>query len=1191
MSLLDAAGIMNGDFFCNGAFNFDSPLKDLLDSGNYSLEQILAEDELLQEIRGMNPQLIDFLTTEEAVAGLIQYIVLAPPAKKRTTKKKSMQNGDENSEIAVAVAVTAAAAAVVVRDENTAPIDVKIDVDVNTDDENGNKSIKGQEDGAAAAAAAVSGNATESDSLSNQPENSVTVNVNVNANANANATTANEPGQWLQGAYDPEEDVNTTTRQQQQTQQQRDDNVHVRFPYMACEVICCELKGVIDIIVDGFVPLLDTSDDDDNEGNADGGRETNNNNDGSSSPPSASKLLSDEARGRPMLDLLFSVLYDSESGEMDDYRAGYFEKVLSVLLKNRPNDIAEYLNDGGGKGNSTLMSVVFKHLYSYSLMQIVQHLLMPQPPPNPEADESKDEAHNECGDLFGNAFEAANAAESFRCNWSESQTALQMVVDCLTADVRVDEGKNNSKTTNTTTTTPSTTEQIEDDENDDDDKQDEQEEEERKLNLYRNSSEVLITIIQNSPLTSRTMCALTTEPMLENLIRAAVHIEDGSQFSRHDSRLTWAMNVLESLILQLGGYGSVCTMIYSKEEDALEQEALENTLGEILGDGDKAIPEESMGESQTSNNTTTGEQQALSSTNTIENYATPETLIRHLPALLSSLSDLLVYTGVEKWVSPTQFSKKPQHILGASRLRIVRLLESLVLLGNNNVDSLLCESSCLEICLDLFWKFQWCSMMHQSVANLLVHVFEGQNARSELQSYFIVRCNLLGRLMYSFWDEEAEGGIASFVNESNTELSESIMGQKDSDSENSPTICSVLSEKGSTTIDDVLLVSDDDVDVAMEQQQDDVSFTGIEATAELKHLDETNNECEIGNNSIGDHDDVKEPSLRLGYMGHVIIICQALVHAYAEENDCNGPTVEDAHDLSEDLGGDDSQELSNQNEEVESDDYCTAADDDTPSDPLVLARLVEKDPLGKIWKDFVLTTLASATALQTTPLGGFQASTLGTDPLQTHRPGYEDVNGYDDDNGEAPALPQRGLLVDGDLIDMDDNDLEVAANMMAGLNLGQVAGNNGDNQTQSSIPRSGYVFDDPLGSGRFTDFDHHDDDDDDDSDGDSSDDGEPDMLEDARTSIEDGISSDHEAPVMDLFAGNFDANFDDAFADEQNVDSSPEEEGENNFDSIFGDVKSRDILLDEFEEPTENGIFDGAATIDEEITAGNAEAV
>jgi len=993
-------------------------------------------------------------------------------------------------------------------------------------------------------------------------------------------TTTREPGKWLQGDDFAEEDANHT-QQQQKTQQQQEDDRYIRYPYMACEVICCELKGIIDIIVNGFVPLLDTSYDEEECG----GEQVVNNQNESLSLPTASMLLSDDARGRRMLDLLFSILYESEDGEIDDYRAGYFEKVLTVLLRNRPNDIAEYLNDGGGKGNTTLMSALFKHLYSHSLMQIVQRLMLPQPPlppkPEDEDDNSKGDA-NECGELFNDTLEVnGDGFESFRCNWSESDTALRMIVGCLT------NGDNDND--NSQANTPSTTQLVEDDENDN--------QEDRKLDLldlYRNSSEVLITIIQNSPLSSRTMCILTTDPILETLIDAATHLEEGSEFSRHESRLTCAMTVLESLILQLGGYGSVAALSHC-EEEVVGHDAIQDALDEILVGDDKVTTEALMGEGEAST-ATSGQQEALVSTEETKNFATPATLIRHLPELLFSLGNLLLYSEAENWVSPTQFSKtKPQHLLGFSRLRIVRLLESLVLLGNQNIDSVLCESSCLETCLDLFWKFQWCSMLHQSVANLLVHVLEGQNSRSELQSYFIVRCNLLGRLMYSFWDKGAEGVTPSFRNESNTELSESIMGQKDSDSENSPTVSSVLSERGSSFADDVLPVSDDDVDAAMEQEQDSASFPELEASSELKQFDEKNDEDQTGDSSSVGQNESKEPSLRIGYMGHVIIICQAVVQACTDDND----TAEDTDEAPEEMGDDHGHTTANNETEKSDTDDCTSVCDDSPSESLILRRLIKKHHLGKIWQDFVLTKLASETSLQATPLGGFQASTLGTDPLHMHRPGLEDNGGYDNDDGEAPALPQR------DHIDMDDNDLEVAASMMAGLNLGQGVGTNGDNEPQSNVAQSGYMFDDPLGGGRFKGFDDDDDDEEEDDDGDSSSDEEPDMLDSSRTSSEDETSSEHEAPVLDLFAGNFAfgddapgdlpfsdfANFDDAFADTPNVDDGPEKEEKNNFDSIFGDVKSRDILLDNFDEPPENGLFEEPATVGAELSTGETEAV
>mmetsp|Transcript_49849 Transcript_49849/g.57540 ORF Transcript_49849/g.57540 Transcript_49849/m.57540 type:complete len:1085 (+) Transcript_49849:234-3488(+) len=1077
MSLLDSAGIVNGDIWCNGAFSFESPLKDLLDSGEYTLDQLLAEDELLQELRGVHPQLIEFFSSEEAVTGLIRYVILPPKYFSSAIEEERVDDKDNS--------------------------------------ESDNIVLSTSGDGCA------------------KPMES---NHNSNDRIEEEIEATKQTGKWLEGNSTAEHDQGITQR----TKEEERDAIYIRYPYMACEVICCEIKGIIDILVGGFIPSFEENEEKEDKPDTDRKR---------------------------ILDLLFSILYDSKSREIDNYRAGYFEKILSILFRNRPKEIAQYLNDGGGKGNVTLMSALFRHLYSHSLMQIVQRLLLPQPPVAPQ-NPAVIEQSNECENLFHDTLEGADIDlfDSFRCNWSESEIALQMILDCLignkTTDIKIEV------------------------------------DEERKLNLYQNASEVLITIIQNSPLTSHTLHSLTTDPIMEKLIIAATYVETGSYFSRHDSRLTCVMSVLESLILQLGGYGSVGTVMYTEEDNG--EGAQDVTKEEIIGDTSMSGLEEGK---------TTNQQTQL---NDFQNFATSETLIRHLPVVLSSLSNLLLYSGTEKWVSPMQFSKdKPQQILGSSRLRVVRLLESLVLLGNPEIDSLLCESSCLEVCLDLFWKFQWCSMLHQSVANLLVHVFEGQNSRSELQSYILLKCNLLGRLMYSFWDK-ADEGIASIVNDSNAVVSESLMAMKDKDNPPAPP-SSVASEKGS--MDEVLPVSDDDVDAAMEQQQDCISINVID-TEGSKYSDESNeNKMEV--NPMGDR--YPAEFFRLGYMGHVIIICQALVHACTEDNDNNSPSLE-SHDYSEKMSVDgeivevnlrkDERESPKQDEDSGtlpgfSTDGSIPTSEASPNSHM-LAQLVNMHPLGKIWQDFVSTTLASETVLQTTPLGGFQAPILGgTDPLHMHRPGLADDGGYDNDDIEAPPVPQRGLLVDGDVIDMNDNDLDVAASMMAGLSLGQVADNRGESQIDQSTPsqsnvlnQNRYIFDDPLGGERFGQFEN------DDGDSDSSD-KVPEMSDNAGVLCEN--TTENDVPIMDLFAGNFDtfgetdsgdqqpsrnwsdfANFDDAFTGAQIVVNNPKKEETNDFDSIFGDVKSRDILLDNLENPSpfDNGTLSNDVVIDVKTNGG-----
>ena len=699
--------------------------------------------------------------------------------------------------------------------------------------------------------------------------------------------------------------------------------------------------------------------------------------------------------------------------------------------------------------------------------------------------------------------------------------------------------------------------------------------EELKISMYQNASEVLITIIQNSPLTSPTLHALTTDPVLKKLILAASAIEDGTTFGPHDSRLTCTMNVLESLILQLGGYGSVGTIIYPEDEEEDEE-------------GEEGQPDEQNDEGEEEKE---GEPAARPS-NMRQQLATSDTLISHLPEMLSNLCNLLLLPETEHWLSPMQFSKNvPQKILGSSRLRIVRLLESLVLLGDPNVDSLLCDSKCLETCLDLFWKFQWCSMLHQSVANLLVHVFEGANARAELQSYFLVKCNLLGRLMDSFW-EGAEEGFVSGTAESEARLSEAVMAMKDINAD--VRTSSVESERGSeNSKDEVLPVSDDDVDAALET--DNRGSEQVSQAAEEPHA----------------HDHMPPQSFRLGYMGHVIIICQALVHACTNDGSGEGQSVEgtDADDSRPEMNGDLEQYVDRyssreeipeeggaQHETLETNKTAeSVVTEETPANPLILAQLVDTHPLSERWQDFVTTTLASETAIQSTPLGGFAGS--GMDPLHSHRPGLEDDGGYADDDGAAPPLPPRGLLVGGDVIDMDDNDLDVAASMMAGLSLGRTADpdNRNDSDLLASIPRQtgdrhggGYTFDDPFGDGRLgNQFD--------DSDEDSSDE-ESDLsgnTGDSGSAVLEGVggseSEQVEAPIMDLFAGNFDAfgdkqdgqgwsdfaNFDDAFAGPDNGEAGGNNPAANgDMDDVFGDAKDHAILLEDLDNTEPNNKVD-----------------
>ncbi|CEG40589.1 SAP family cell cycle dependent phosphatase-associated protein [Plasmopara halstedii] len=78
MSLFSA--LTDGSVWAQGSslFNISSPLNDLLEKEDFTLEQVLQEDELVQEVKTRNTKLLDFLSQDEIVQKLIEYVVRTP---------------------------------------------------------------------------------------------------------------------------------------------------------------------------------------------------------------------------------------------------------------------------------------------------------------------------------------------------------------------------------------------------------------------------------------------------------------------------------------------------------------------------------------------------------------------------------------------------------------------------------------------------------------------------------------------------------------------------------------------------------------------------------------------------------------------------------------------------------------------------------------------------------------------------------------------------------------------------------------------------------------------------------------------------------------------------------------------------------------------------------------------------------
>ena len=1038
-------------------------------------------------------------------------------------------------------------------------------------------------------------------------------------------------GGWIFNRDDDEEEEE---EEEQRTPEEEYDLRFIRYPYMACEVLCSEVGTTLDVLVDGFI---DVEEDDvvedmttppfvvgeledvtilnksDNGGGSSSDLQTTNSlqprgsNDTMFQPrqQQTQQQQPQQTSKERILDLIFSVLIDTPPSSLDDRRAGYLEKLLVVLFRTRSQTMAEYMNTSliwtsrsapmskqllslsyksldakeqqqqqsslaiekfpSSNAPPMLMCALLDHLHSHSIMHILQRLLVPSPLRQQGTSKGNSANKNEGSDDdvaaststtdsddddnpysapnndFMNAINQMNGNQQmslhdmddedvddeddlendlthlFQCDWSERpDCVLALLLDRL-------EGKTDSFLLEygfPVGYSNDDSSQECDVENDEDD---------AAFLCSQHAAEILVTIIQNSSLNSSVMISLSSDPALKRVLDIASLSRSASfsneskdeqpEFVPYESKMTCAITVLESLVLQLGGYGAV-----GVEGGAADQavESSQTNMSEIGPHTPPPLASLPMHPSSPEAST-----------------AGTSSLVSHLPALLKELSSLLTHPVTKTWLTTAQYTGgQPRLLLGTSRLRILRLVEALVLLGDASVDFDLQHSNILKHCIDLFWEFEWCSMLHQSVANFLVHVFEGGEGRSGLQEYFLEKCQLMERLMDSFGGEDI---IVDVVESGSHEKAEQ---DDDSDDGNS--------SKKSTDIDAVAPVSEEDVDSAMEQcMNDDESSQPLDS----KPIQGTSSVASGGKES---------KQIRKGYMGHVIIICQALAHASTNTgDDCNN------------MEGDESNAVETQATSPLPKLHSSPNQQETPvakaSRPSQISLIIQRDPLlFDKWEQFVASTLAFEMSVQSAPLGD-QPMNNGQVVTATSDSQNQLTAVINDTSDDFLGEPSGHLIfggsgaAEGD-IDMDEIDLDIADSMMENLSLPSSNGESDDSQLRgrnrrrapskesnlghnfgSVIPTTtgfkDYIYDDPLGGGNP--FDNEDENDkhldkgseDEDIMSDAmvvprDDDKETESTSSDESSIEDDNDDDgddDDVPVMDLFAGNV------AFGNDENT--------------------------------------------------------
>ena len=196
-------------------------------------------------------------------------------------------------------------------------------------------------------------------------------------------------------------------------------------------------------------------------------------------------MLVDENNGE-LLDKLLSIL-DGENC-LDNYLAGYFEKIVEMLLRTNTGQTIDHLNKGG----IDLFKKFVKHVNNYSVMQIIQRLMLPHFSMN-QNDQDK-----------------IDSEETFvpQCNWSFSDVTCEILCSTLV-------------------------------ENSDDE------------NRASHISDLLITVLQLSPPESVFIANLCSSVCLEKLFPVALGVNSPCHNNLESNTTISALSVLESLTARL----------------------------------------------------------------------------------------------------------------------------------------------------------------------------------------------------------------------------------------------------------------------------------------------------------------------------------------------------------------------------------------------------------------------------------------------------------------------------------------------------------------------------------------------------------------------------------------------------------------------------------------------------------------
>jgi len=488
-----------------------------------------------------------------------------------------------------------------------------------------------------------------------------------------------------------------------------DMRVH-KYPYVSCEIVCCDVPEVLDTLVEG--------------------------------------------RDGALLASLFRILGweggegagaagGQEAGPLDPRLAGYFEKVFALLHQRKGLELVTFLNGGG----IALFGRFAACLESYSVMEAVRRMLQPA------LLDSYDDQGGSFGDDGGFGFGGGGAgsgdegsgADSFpTVCWQGDARVVGMLLEVLGAQGEDGDGSMTSAREHVA--------------------------ELLLLVVYNNS----VTDggggmggIDESfgdagadgggpKRTSPLLAAIASRDAAERIVRLALPDgkEGGAEMYSASSAMSSALAVLETLVSccpmavgsaaaggaegeeekadEMGVGAGAAAAAAAAGEDAKDDGVITATV--LDGDGGGGGAEEDAGPAPT---------------------APVFDVIAERVGLIAQW--LKGDVGAPRTMRHQDARETTTPCLGIGRLRVVELVVVLVQCRHAGVEAALVEHGVLPLCLDLFFAFPWSNMLHSLVEHVAIAVVEGGS--EPLQLCLLRDGNLIARVVEAYAaDEEQRKG-------------------------------------------------------------------------------------------------------------------------------------------------------------------------------------------------------------------------------------------------------------------------------------------------------------------------------------------------------------------------------------------------------------------------------------------------